>query len=167
MTSVEDDFTEYVASRWPRLVRSAVLLGCSPAEAEDVAQSALVRCLVHWKRVMGADDRDAYVHQVLINTFVSSRRRRWHGERPVAAVPDAKAPDAYGSVEVTDVVMHALDRLATDQRVAVVLRYYLHMTEAQMAEVLDVRPGTVKSRLARALAALGTDTELADLRGVL
>jgi RNA polymerase sigma-70 factor (sigma-E family) len=164
---MEDEFSAYVAARWPRLVRSAVLLGCSPAEAEDVAQSALLRCLIHWKRVARADDRDAYVHQVLINTFVSSRRRRWQAEKPVAAVPDSVAPDALASVEVADVVLRALDRLPTEQRVAVVLRYYLDMSEAQMVEVLNVRTGTVKSRLARALAALGADAELEEHRGVL
>jgi DNA-directed RNA polymerase specialized sigma24 family protein len=76
---VEDEFSEYVAARWPRLVRSAVLLGCSAAEAEDVVQTALTRCLVSWSRVQRADDRDAYVHRVLINTFTSARRRRWTG----------------------------------------------------------------------------------------
>ncbi|MDP9395063.1 MAG: hypothetical protein M3Q27_12835 [Actinomycetota bacterium] len=39
----DEDFTEYVAARWARLVRAAVLLGCSPAEAEDAVQTALTR----------------------------------------------------------------------------------------------------------------------------
>ena len=54
------EFDEYVATHWPRLVRAAVLLGCTPTEAEDVVQTALVRCLVAWRRVRAADDRDAY-----------------------------------------------------------------------------------------------------------
>ena len=61
--------------------------------------------------------------------------------------------------------MRALDRLGRDQRTAVVLRYYTHLTEEQMASVLGVAPGTVKSRLARALSTLAADPSLGDLRG--
>lgn len=161
----EDDFTAYVAAQWPRLVRSAVLLGCSPAEAEDVVQSRLERCLLHWRRVRAASDRDAYVHRVLINTFTSSRRRRWTGERPTADLPDAVAPDETSGVDDADAMVRALKRLGHDQRAAVVLRYYARLTEEQMATVLGVAPGTVKSRLARALAALAADRALGDLRG--
>ena len=94
----EEEFSEYVAARWARLVRSAVLLGCAPAEAEDVVQTALTRCLTNWAKVRRADDRDAYIHRVLINTFTSSRRRRWVGERPVASIPDLPGDDPYGGL---------------------------------------------------------------------
>lgn len=159
-------FGEYAAARWPRLVRSAVLLGCSPAEAEDVVQTALVRCLMHWRRVEKADDRDAYVHRVLINSFVSSRRRRWTGEHPVAVLPESGLiDDPTLAVDQSDAVLRSLDRLSEDQRTAVVLRYYAHLNERQMATVLGVAVGTVKSRLSRALKQLADDPHLAELRG--
>ncbi len=162
---VQDDFTAYVGAHWPRLVRSAVLLGCSPTEAEDVVQSALERCLLHWRRVVAASDRDAYVHRVLINTFTSARRRRWTGERPTADVPDDAVTDQTPDVDDADAVMRALGRLSADQRAAVVLRYYVDLGEHQMATVLGVAPGTVKSRLARALEVLAEDPALGELRG--
>lgn len=162
---VQDDFTAYVGAHWPRLVRSAVLLGCSPTEAEDVVQSALERCLLHWRRVVAASDRDAYVHRVLINTFTSARRRRWTGERPTADVPDDAVTDQTPGVDDADAVMRALGRLSADQRAAVVLRYYVDLGEHQMATVLGVAPGTVKSRLARALEVLAEDPALGELRG--
>ena len=162
---VEDEFTSYVAARWARLVRSAVLLGCSPAEAEDVVQTTLERCLLHWRRVRRAADRDAYVHRALINTFTSARRRRWSGERPTAELPDRPAPDPTTTVDDADLVLRALERLSTDQRAAIVLRYYVHLSEQQMAGVLGVAPGTVKSRCARVLATLAEDPALGDLRG--
>lgn len=161
----DDDFSEYVAVRWPRLVRSAVLLGCSAGEAEDLVQTALVRCLVQWRKVQRADDRDAYVHRVLINAFISSRRRRWTGERPTAVLPDPGVPDATAEVDDTDVVRRALALLNPDQRAAVVLRYYAHLSEKQIAVVLGIAAGTVKSRLSRALATLEQDPHLAELRG--
>lgn len=160
MEASGEGFGEYVAARWPRLVRAAVLLGCTPHEAEDVVQSALTRCLVKWSRVSRADDRDAYVHRVVVNTFVDQRRRRWRGELPTERLPDRSVPD--GSLSVIDQigVDRALAGLVEDQRVAVVLRYYLDLSEAQMAAVLGVAPGTVKSRLSRALTALGADANL-------
>lgn len=161
----DEEFSDYVATRWPRLVRSAVLIGCTPAEAEDVVQAALTKCLVSWARVRKADDRDAYVHRVLINTFTSSRRRRWTGERPVAAVPDVAGDDELSSYDVVDALARSLARLPLEQRQCVVLRYYAHLTERQMAEVLGVAPGTVKSRLSRALKVLASDPSLHDLRG--
>lgn len=159
-----DDFSGFVAARWPRLVRSAILLGCSPAEAEDVVQSALERCLLSWGKVQRADNRDAYVHRVLVNTFVSSRRRRWIGETPTDRWPEQPVSDDTARVDGADAVGQALGRLPEDQRIAVVLRYYLGQPEAEMAAVLGVAPGTVKSRLARARATLCTDPDLLELR---
>lgn len=161
-----EEFTEYVGLRWARLVRSAILLGCDPAEAEDVVQTALTRCLLNWSKVRRAEDRDAYVHRVLINTFTSSRRRRWVGERPSAVLPEAASVDPTMDVDLTDAVARSLDRLSADQRVAVVLRFYAHLTEQQMALALGVAPGTVKSRLSRALKVLADDPDLSELRGI-
>lgn len=160
--SSDVEFGEYVAARWGRLVRSAVLLGCTPHEAEDVVQSALTRCLVKWSQVQRADDRDAYVYRVLVNTFTSSRRRRWTGERPTAELPDRAVGGEQDGVHDRHTIDLALARLSPDQRAAVVLRYYADLTEAQMASALEVAPGTVKSRLSRALQAMAVDPVLAD-----
>ena len=161
----DEDFEEYVEARWARLVRSAVLLGCTPPEAEDLVQTTLIRCLTKWPRVSAAGDRDAYVHRALVNGLRSARRRRWTGERPTAELPDRPTRDDYALIDEADVVLQALDRLSTDQRTAVVLRYYTHLSEEQMAEVLGVAAGTVKSRISRAIRALKDDPNLQELRG--
>lgn len=162
--SRDEEFSEFVAARWPRLVRSAVLLGCSPGEAEDVVQAALVRCLGHWRKVERADDRDAYVHRILVNTFTSSRRRHWTREHATAHLPEQPGSDPTAAIDLADAVLRSLDRLNRDQRTAVVLRYYAHLSEQQTAAVLGVAPGTVKSRLSRALKALADDPHLAEMR---
>ena len=161
----DEEFAEYVGARWPRLVRTAVLLGCSPAEAEDVVQSALLRCLLHWSKVLAADDRDAYVHRVLINTFTSARRRRWTRESPVARLPEEVSADPTVSVDLSDAVLRSLGRLNAEQRATVVLRYYSQLTEHQTADILGIAVGTVKSRVARALVILADDPDLNALRG--
>ncbi len=163
----EQDFESFVHLRWARLVRAARLLGCSAADAEDVAQAALARCWRHWRRVAAADDPDAYVHRVLINTWNSTRRRRWWGERATAELPDAGTPDPAESVDRVDAVVRSLSRLPDAQRTTVVLRYYAGLDERQMAAALGVAPGTVKSRLSRALTTLAEDPGLAEMRGAL
>lgn len=163
--SEDDDFSQYVAVRWPRLVRSAVLLGCTQVEAEDLAQATLERCLLKWSRVQRAHDRDAYVHRILINTFTASRRRRWTGEQPTEYLPERHLGDETGRIDDADAMVRALQRLSADQRFVVVLRYYAHLSEHQTASALGIAPGTAKSRLSRALKALGQDPSLIELRG--
>jgi len=167
VSAVDNDgeFSAFVVTHWPRLVRAAVLLGCTPAESEDVAQTTLVRCLRHWDKLQTADDTNAYVHRILVNTFLSSRRRHWRKEQATETLPDVPATDEFELVDQTDAVFRALRELPSDQRVAVVLRYYVHLTEVQMSSVLGVPAGTVKSRLARALKTLAANEQLAELRG--
>lgn len=154
-TTLEIEFTEMVNSRWAILVRSAMLLGCPPAEAEDVVQSALTRCYQNWRQVRRADSPHAYVHRVLVNTFIDRTRRRSYGEMPVA---EPVRSDAVGRATDLDLRMDlegALRALPEAQRIVVVMRYYLDLSERETADALGVPAGTVKSRLARGLAALG------------
>ena len=164
MASRDAEFSAFVAERWDRLVRTAVLLGCPRAEAEDIAQSTLEKCLLKWRQVQGADDTDAYVHRILINTLASSRRRRWNGERPTSRLPERAGRDETTRVDDADAILRALQQLPDSQRQTIVLRYYAHLTEGQMATALAVAPGTIKSRLSRALQALADNPNLTELR---
>jgi RNA polymerase sigma-70 factor (sigma-E family) len=146
------------------LVRSAVLLGSSIHEAEDLAQATLLRCHLSWSRVVAADNRDAYVSRILLNCLRASRRRRWWGERPSSRVPDVAVPDRSDDVAAELTVRAALGRLSQGQREVVVLRYFVMLTERQVADTLSIAPGTVKSRLSRALTQLAGDSALDDLR---
>lgn len=157
-------FSEYAAARWRILVRAGVLLGCQPAEAEDLAQQTLLRCYVKWPHVERARDPHAYVARVQLNLLRQARRRRWSAESPTQTLPERPSPDEAGRVDDADALMRALDRLPATQRQAVVLRYYLHLTEREIAEAAGVAPGTVKSRLSRALDALAVSPGLAMLR---
>src|SRR3712207_8534237 len=97
---VDDEaaFEAFVTERWPVLVRSAVLLGCGRAEAEDVAQTTLVRCYAAWSKVTAAENRDGYVYRMLVNAHRDSRRRRWWGEAPAETV-DRPADDGLDRSE--------------------------------------------------------------------
>lgn len=114
--------------------------------------------------MQGANNRDAYVHRTLVNTFISSRRGRSRKETPVGFLPDRPVGDATHQVDGTIAIAQALRWLPEDQRIAFVLRYYLGQNETEMADALAVAPGTIKSRLSRAKAALATDPNLIELR---
>lgn len=159
----DGDFSAYAGARWSALVQSAIVLGCTVDEAHDLAQATLVKCYTAWGRVQRSNDPDAYVYKMLLNCHRDSRRRRWWGERPTQTVPDRSVPDPTLRVDVTDAVHRALRDLSKVNREVVVLRYYANLTEQQTAQVLDIAPGTVKSRLSRALTQLGTNPHLGDL----
>ena len=160
------DFSAFVAARWPRLVRTGVLLGCSEHEAQDLAQNALTRCFQAWHKVQAADDIDAYVYRVLTNTLKSSRKRRWWGEHPVERLPDdSKAEDHASPISLAHTVRAALLTLTAEQRAVIVLRYFADLSEEQTADALGIPKGTVKSRTSRAMAQLADSASLADLVG--
>ncbi|MDN7120981.1 SigE family RNA polymerase sigma factor [Nocardioides sp. ChNu-153] len=148
----------YVAARRGALVRSAVLLGCPADDAEDLVQTTLARCLRSRRRVEAAENPDAYVYRVLVNTFRDLRARRWHGEVPTEHLPDR--PDVDIDTATGLAVRAVLGELPVELREVLVLRYYADLTEREIAAVLGVRPGTVKSRASRALARLATHPRL-------
>ena len=140
----EQEFTEYVGTRWPRLVRTAVLLGCPRAEAEGVVRAALVRCLTDWAQVRRADDREVYVHRELVERLRAAARRRETTE------PSTPAGDE------SDPVLGRLHRLPEDQRLAVVLCDYAGLDEVQAASVAGLPLARVEACLVPARAALAT-----------
>ena len=159
----DGDFSAYASARWRTLVRSAVFLGCDLDEAHDLVQTTLLRCYTAWRKVQSADNRDAYVYRILLNCHRDRRRRRWWGERPTATLPERSAINATDAVDVADAVHRALGDLSKVNREVVVLRYFAHLSERETAEILGIAPGTVKSRLSRALAQLATSSQLSDL----
>jgi RNA polymerase sigma-70 factor (sigma-E family) len=154
-----EEFDEFVLVRSPRLLRSAYLLTRDWAAAEDLLQTALTKAWFVWRRMQG--DPEPYVRRILYNTYASWWRRRWNGEHPVAAVPEGQAlHDSQTSVAERDEVWQALGRLPKRQRAVLVLRYFEDLTEAEIAETLQISAGTVKSQAAKALARLRLDETL-------
>lgn len=159
----ERDYVTYVRARWDSLVRSAVLLGCSPTEAEDIVQTTLIRCYSGWAKVQSADVPDAYVHRSLVNCLAKSRRRRWWAETPTERLPDRAAPDPADAVTERASVLAALGKLTESQRAVVVLRHYADLSEREVADTLGIPVGTVKSRLSRGLERLAEGLGDADV----
>ena len=145
-------FEEFVATRGRALWRSAWLLTGDAQRAEDLVQTALVKCWRRWDQVARDGSVDGYVRRALVTTYTDWRRRKWTGELPTAGVRDQGFTDP--DLAVRHDVLAALAKLPRGQRAVVVLRFYDDFTEAQTADVLGVSVGTVKSQTARALKAL-------------
>ncbi|SIQ13763.1 SigE family RNA polymerase sigma factor [Micromonospora avicenniae] len=154
-----DTFAEFVATRSPRLQRTAYLLTHDWAQAEDLLQMALVRAWGAWGRIDG--DPEPYVRKVLVNVYASWWRRRWrHVEQPMSQLPEPPTVDHISRVDRRDEVWQALGRLPRRQRAVLVLRYFEDMTEAQIADAMSISVGTVKSQAKKALEKLRLDESL-------
>lgn len=162
--SEPDGFREFVVARSPALVRSAWLLTGNEATAHDLVQTALAKVWSRWASVVRQDAPEAYVRRVMVSTFLTWSRRRWHGEVAVASVPDRLEPrDAFADADLRRSVAQALCALPSRQRAVAVLRYFDDLSEAQAAEALSCSVGTVKSQTSKALARLRSCSQLRDL----
>jgi RNA polymerase sigma-70 factor (sigma-E family) len=160
MARIDADFREFVRLRGRALLRSAYLLTGNLADAEDLVQSALAKTFLAWNRIEDRRALDGYVRRAIVNTHISWWRRRRVDEYPTDEIPDQPAADTSGNTELHDTLQRAIDRLPHRMRAAVVLRYFEDMTEAEVADVLGVSQGTVKSTVSRAVAKLRTDSDL-------
>jgi RNA polymerase sigma-70 factor (sigma-E family) len=157
-------FSAFVETRERALQRTAWLLTGDRGLAEDLVQTALARTWPHWERIKRRDDPEVYVRQVMVNTWSTWRRRRWHREQAVDLLPDNAAPgDVATEVTVRLAVRGALGRLTDRQRAVVVLRVFDDLSEVQVAQILGCAVGTVKSTMSQAFAKLRDDSLLADL----
>jgi len=163
-TTRQDEFGEFMAARWPGLVRLAYGLTGDRWLAEDVAQAALASAYAAWWRVRRADDPDAYVRRILVNTSNRRFRRRRvteHAREP-AELPDRAVADPSELIGQRSVLLSALRELPGRQRAIVVLRYWEDLSDTQVAAALGCSEGTVRSQASRALAKLRGSAALAD-----
>jgi RNA polymerase sigma-70 factor (sigma-E family) len=147
--------TDLYRAHLPGATRLAYLLTGDRAAAEDLAQEAFLRVAARLGALRDDAAFGAYLHRAVVNG-ARNRARRKALERRHLRPPDIAAYD-LPDVGTRDALWAALLRLPHRQRAALVLRYYLDLSEADIAERLRCRPGTVKSTLARGLAALRTD----------
>lgn len=139
-------------------------LAGNEADALDATQEALIAIVRGLPRFDGRARFSTWVHRVATNACLDELRRR--GRRPVPGLPEERDPEAGGAVPdpraglATEAVADrleidaALAELTPEFRAAVVLRDLCELDYAEIAEVLDVPPGTVRSRIARGRAQL-------------
>ena len=148
-------FSEFFVSQYGGLRRLGFLLTGDWSQGEELAQDALVRVWWRWALVRRQEHPEAYARKVLLNRH-RSLLRRLRLEARHAGQARIEAADA-GQREELVVVWAAIRRLPTRQRAVVVLRYHEDLPELEVARLLQMPVGTVKSTANRALARLRRD----------
>ncbi|MFI5937286.1 SigE family RNA polymerase sigma factor [Actinoplanes sp. NPDC051494] len=148
-----DDFREFVRERTPALSRHAYMLTGDHQLAEDLLQSALASTYRHWRRVRDTNP-EGYLRQAMYHQHISWWRRKRVREQLFAAPRQAPQADPSDATALRLSIAQALGQLTAKQRAVIVLRFYDDLTEAQAADVLGCRIGTVKRHAHDALRRL-------------
>ncbi|MFI9454498.1 SigE family RNA polymerase sigma factor [Amycolatopsis sp. NPDC052450] len=147
----DTDFSEYFAARVQRFRRLAFGMCGDWHGAEDLVQATFIQLYRRWRRVR-PDTVDAYARRILLNLFLS-RKRIHRRELVTSTPPDRAAPSGYDSADRID-LERVLSGLTPRQRAMVVLRFLEDLSVAEVASLLGVAEGTVKSQTARGVEAL-------------
>lgn len=154
------DITTLFRRHYAELVRLAVMLVGDRPTAEDVVQDVFARLHARRDQPGPSGDQLAYVRACVLNGCRSALRRRTMLSRLArtrAAIPDLPHESAEHEVILAEgrrEVLAALAALPRRRREVLVLRYYLGLREAEIATLLGITQGTVKSTAARGLGAL-------------
>jgi RNA polymerase sigma-70 factor (sigma-E family) len=164
-SAAREDAEEAVAALYQAsalsLIRMAYVMLDDLQGAEDVVQEAFYGLYRRWGRLNDADHAIYYVRAAVLNGCRSALRRRAVRRRVLADQPDQRPAVSAEAVvikgEEREEVVRGLGRLPHRQREALVLRFYLDLSDEQIARVMDIRQSTVRSTVYRALEALGRD----------
>ncbi|RZU17261.1 SigE family RNA polymerase sigma factor [Streptomyces sp. BK239] len=157
----EAAFTAYVQERRASLYATAFHLTGDRFEAEDLLQSALFSTYRAWDRISDKAAVGGYLRRTMTNLHISAWRRRKLNEYPTEELPETVGDtDAMRGTELRAVLWQALARLPELQRTMLVLRYYEGRTDPEIAEILGISVGTVKSSIWRSLRRLREDEVL-------
>lgn len=147
----DEEFMRFVQARQAALRRTAYLVTGSWTDGDDLLQESLTKVYLAWPRIESPAAAFSYTRTTMVRTWLNQHRRVLK-EVAVETLPEAGAdgPDTALAVSLRDL----LDELPPAHRAVVVLRFYEDLTVPQIATALQLREGTVKSQLSRALASL-------------
>jgi RNA polymerase sigma-70 factor (sigma-E family) len=151
--------TELYQAHAVGLIKLGVIMLGDAAAAEDVVQDAFFGLYRNWGRLTDQVNALAYVRASVLNGCRGALRQRIRRERRLSVVADVATAESAESAallgEEHREVLAAVRRLPDRQREALVLRFYLGVSEEETARAMGISRGTVKSSTSRALAALG------------
>jgi RNA polymerase sigma-70 factor (ECF subfamily) len=160
-----DAFTALVRVRHASMFRTAYLIVRDREIAADVVQDAMLAAWVDARAVRDPERFDAWLNRLLLRKSVTAAKRA----RRRAAVeldvdpPESIEPDATSrQVALRDEIEQGFEALTPDHRAVLVAHHYLQLSDAEAATLLDLAPGTYKSRLHRATTAMRAALEAAE-----
>jgi len=171
VSAADAGIADLYAAHWTGLVRLAWLLLRDDLGAEEVVQDAFIATHRHWGTLRDEASAAAYLRRAVVNGARSGLRHRGveqrytqrEGREP--GVPGARAEDSAEARvlerEGTTAMIAALGRLPQRQREVLTMRYYLDLSEAEIADALGISAGSVKAHAHRGLASLRDRMETA------
>lgn len=151
-------FEEFADARLAGIVRFAGVLTGDRALAEDVVQEVLIRAHARWRKIGRMDHPESYIRKMIVNEFISAKRRTWRMV-PTAAPSEQRVPDHAAGHAERDALLAEIGKLPRRQRAVLVLRYYQGLSDNEIADVLGCAPGTVRGYASRALAQLRVELQ--------
>ena len=157
-----DAYAELVTRYEGVAARTAYVITGNEEDAEEVAQEAFVKAFYALDRFRPEAPFRPWLLRIVANEAINRRKAaRRHATVDLSVVEDRASPDTALSPEAAalaaerrEAVLAALRTMRDEDRLVIAYRYFFQLSEAEMAEALDVARGTVKSRLSRALARL-------------
>ncbi len=164
--AIPSDVASFCAAEHARIVGALGLYTGDPLLAEELAQEALTRVCRDWYRIRNMAAPGAYAHRIAMNLAASHFRRRQAAHRAQRRLESSADPvhrDADGGDAVA--VRQAVAALEERKRRAIVLRYYLGYSHAEIAEAMGARETTVRSLVHRAKVELRAALDVDELPG--
>lgn len=154
-------FAELFERHHARVFRAAFLISRQPDAADDITQLVFEELFTAFRRFDTARPFLPWLYRIIHNVSMDYLRRDRRGTLPIMDAdvllgpdPDPGPADRAEQAETRETVWNAIAQLPDHHRAVLVLRYYAGLNEAEMADALGARRGTVKSRLHRAQQAL-------------
>lgn len=165
MTTAADEVAELYDVTYRRLVGQVALVAGSRADAEECVQDAFARLLVRWDKVGRYEQPEAWVRLVAFRLAANRRRRLVNEAKALLRLRATREPAAVEQDLAEPRIVQSMRELAPAHRTVLVLHYVIGLEVSEMADVLGVPPGTVKSRLARARERLRSILDLEATHG--
>ena len=154
LAAADAEFTRFVQQAAPALLRTAWLLCGDEGRAEDLVQEALGRVYLKWGSIKDGKPV-AYARRAIVNANTDTWRRRRPETLSASGLPEKiDVSVSTGSVHDRAILLTALRTLPKREREVVVLRHYVDLSEREVAEMLGISLGSVKSSASRGLATL-------------
>ncbi|HEX9357932.1 MAG TPA: SigE family RNA polymerase sigma factor [Streptosporangiaceae bacterium] len=154
-------FDEFAGARLAAVLRFATALTGDPDLAKDLVQEVLIRVSARWQEIGQLDRPEAYIRKMVVNEYLSWRRRSWR-LIPLGMSNDLTgrpSPDPADGYIERQALLAELAKLSRRQRTALVLRYYEGFSDAEIAEVMGCTQSTVRGHVFKALAALRVELD--------
>lgn len=167
--AADQALTDLYAAHWHSLVRLSWLLVRDQQLAEETVQDAFVAMHSRWSQLRNQDLALAYLRRCVVNSSRSVLRHRKVENRYLSAETSARTSQGITNEPSAESralehatgarLLAALGRLPRREREVLTLRYYLDLSEAQIAVALSISPGSVKTHAHRGLIALRSEVE--------